>query len=210
MQKGSALLFVILAIVLVISLGLFFISQRPVKTDTPVSPQQALNKEEENIYRESNLGFEFKYPKNLIAKKDTEEEFDKRGNGDFRKNFKYYVTYPPAEMIGGVVVLDEASSYETNPLTIWVFDNSNNLTIEQWYKNYWYYPFVWGDYTLRRNNVAPIKDATVSGHLAKSGIISYREGNPKFVYVAKDRKMYLFKVIGESGEQILSTFKFLP
>lgn len=209
MQKGSVLLFVLLAIILIISLGLFFISQGLVKNDTPVSPQQVVNKEEENIYSNLNLGFEFKYPKNLTVKEDTEEEFNKRGNGDFRKNFKYYVTYPPAEVLGAVVILDETESFEMSPFTVWVFDNSNNLTIEQWYKNYWYYPFIWGDYTLRRNDVAPVDEATVSGQLAKSGIISYREGNPKFVYVAKDQKMYLFQVIGEKGEQILSTFKLL-
>lgn len=207
MQKGSTLLFVILAIVLIISLGLVFILQRPIKTATPESPQQVLNKEEENIYSEPNLGFEFKYTKDLIVKKDTEEEFNKRGNGDFRKNFSYYVTYQPADVLGAISVLDETQSYDTNPLTIWIFNNSNNLTIEQWYKNYWYYPFVWGDYTERRNNVAPINDATISGQLAKSGKVSYQPREPKFVYLSNNGKMYLFRIIGESGDKILDTFK---
>ena len=54
----------------------------------------------------------------------------------------------------------------------------NSLTIDKWYERYWYYPFVWGDYTARRNSVAPIKESTISGTLAKSGIVTYQPGEP--------------------------------
>lgn len=156
------------------------------------------------------LGFSFQYPEDLVVKEDSEEEFNKRGNGDFRKNFKGYVGYEVGKFLGAVVVLDKSNSYETNPFTIWVFNNDNNLTIDTWYKNYWYYPFVWGDFTqIGKVELAPKDEATISGYIGKSGVIDYQEGKPKFIYLSKDKKMYLFRIIGEIGDKVLSSFKFL-
>lgn len=161
------------------------------------------------IYKNEKLGFELQYSKDLIVTEDSEEEFNKRGNGDFRKNFAYYVEYEPGKFLGAVVVLDKSNSFDTNPLTIWVFNNESNLTIEQWHHDYWYYPFVWGDFSYTgKFDLAPKEEATVSGQTGKSGVIDYREGKPKFIYVAKEKKMYLFRVIDQTGDQILSTFKF--
>jgi len=127
----------------------------------------------------------------------------------FRKNFKGYVTYEPGKVLGIVAVLDKANSYDTNPFTLWVFDNPNDLSIDEWYKNYWYYPFVWGDFTYKgKFELAPNTEATISGQMARSGVIDYQPGKPKFVYLSKDKKMYLFRIIGEDGNKILSSFNF--
>lgn len=210
MQKGSVLPFILIIVVLVLAAGIatysssYFLKQTKPLTQVVTAPATPQLK----IYTNSSLGFEFQ-DVGLTVQQDSEEEFNQRGNGNFRKNFAYYVTYQPAEVLGIVAVLDEQKSYETNTLTIWVFDNPDNLTIEKWYEKYWYYPFVWGDYTSRRDNVAPVKEATISGILAKSGIVTYRAGEPKFVYLSKNGKMYLFRVIGEAGDKILESFKFL-
>lgn len=208
MQKGFAQPIVILVIVLVAVLGIiyFYLPKNNQSINIKVtSPIQQIKS-----YTNQNLGFEISYVKDLTAKEDTEEEFNKRGNGDFRKNFKGYVQYEPGKFLGGVVVLDKTNSYDTNPFTLWVFDNSKDLTIDVWYKNYWYYPFVWGDFTYTGKSVlAPHDEATVSGQMAKSGIIDYQPGKPKFVYLSKDKKMYLFRIIGDSGGQLLSNFRFL-
>lgn len=164
----------------------------------------------QKTYNNKQLDFQFAYSsKDFTVKEDSEEEFNKRGNGVFRKNFKGYVAYEPGRFLGAVVVLGKDGNYDTNPFNLWIFDNPNNLTIDEWYKNYWYYPFIWGDYTLRRNDVAPTDEATISGQIAKSGIIDYQPGKPKFVYISYGKKMYLFRIIGEPGDQILSTFKFI-
>ena len=210
MQKGSAQILLILAAVIIAVIAGIFFYQRP-KTDSPqittiLNPKKVDNS---STYTDQKLDFELQYPKQLILQKDTEEEFNNRGNGNFRKNFTSYVTYPPAEVLGAVVVLDETESFEMSPFTVWVFENPNNLTIEKWYLNFWYYPFVWGDYTGRRNNVAPINDATISGQIAKFGVVNYQPSQPKFIYLSKDKKMFLFRIMGERGDQILSTFKFL-
>lgn len=210
MQRGTVQIFLIALAAIVILTGVFYFYQTLNKDDLQISPQANSPTETINTHTDQDLGFKLSYPSEMILKTDTEEEFNKRGNGDFRKNFKGYVGYEPGKFLGAVLVLDETGSYETNPFTLWVFNNINSLTIEQWYKNFWYYPFVWGDYTYKgKFTLAPKEEATVSGHMAKTGVIDYAVSKPKFIYVSKDKKMYLFRIIGESGGEILSTFHFL-
>lgn len=209
MQKGFSAPFLLIIIFLLISSAagyLFFgkTKEIPLEIIPQITESDSLQ-----AYTDSALGFQFNYSKNLQVEEDSEEEFNQRVNGDFRKNFTYYVTYQPAKFLGAMNVLDNSKSYEKNPLTVWVFDNPNNLSIDKWYEKYWYYPFVWGDYTARRNSVAPTKDATISGQLAKSGIVTYQPGSPKFVYLSFREKMFLFRIIGLEGEKILDSFNFL-
>ena len=209
MQKGSAQLFLILiGLVVILGGGYYYFNSTKLQVLAP-SIVSINNKQE--TYTNQDLGFEFKYnSKDLNPNKDNEEELNRRGNGNFRKNFKGYVGYEPGKFTGAVVVLDKSGSYDQNPFTIWVFDNPDNLTIDQWYKNYWYYPFVWGDFTYTgKTLLAPHDEATISGQMAKSGVIDYQPGKPKFIYLAKDKKIYLFRIIGEIGDKLLATFKFL-
>ncbi len=208
-RQGSATLLLVLLGLLVILAGGYFYFTSSNHLQTPVSPAISSNNKQAT-YTNQALGFKFEYGRNLTAKEDTEELFNKRGNGEFRKYFKEYVRYEPGKFAGAVAVLDQQASYDTNPFTVWVFENPNNLSIDNWYKNYWYYPLNWGDFTYKgKVELAPKIEATVSGQLGKTGVIDYQPGKPKFVYVSKDGKMYLFRVIGEEGEKVLSTFKFL-
>ncbi|MDP3733074.1 MAG: hypothetical protein Q8Q91_00890, partial [Candidatus Daviesbacteria bacterium] len=206
MPKGFAAIPVLLVLALAVAgLVVYFNLPRSKNILVKPSPSEASLL----VYQNEKLGFEIKYEKALKAKEDSEEEFNQRGNGDFRKNFTGYVRYEPGKFLGAVVVL-EKEDFEVNPFTVWVFDNPKNLTIDDWHHDYWYYPFVWGDFTDTGKFVlAPQDVATVSGQQGKSGIIDYREGKPKFIYLPKDQKMYLFRVIGQQGDKILSTFKFL-
>lgn len=205
-RQGFAYLIPILIGMLILGIGFIYLNQSGVKnTASPITTVIS----RVNTYTNSQLGFEFQYAKDLTAKEDSEEQFDKRGNGNYRKNFKGYIWYEPGKVLGAAVVLDKNGSYDTNPFTIWVFDNPDNEDIENWYKNYWYYPFVWGDFTQRNQNVAPVNESTVSGQMAKSGIVDYREGKPKFVYISNYGKMYLLRIIGDEGDKILESFKFL-
>ncbi len=207
MQKGSALIPILLAGLLII-LGGFIFYSRGSDSKNPISPVALKNKI--SLYTSQQFLFKFEYGSDFFVKEDSEEEFNKRGNGDYRKNFKGYVGYEPGKFLGAVVVLDSTKSYDKTPLTVWVFDNSDNLTIEKWYAQYWFYPFVWGDFTYTgKVKLAPKDEATISGQMAKSGIVDYQPGKPKFIYLSKDKKMYLFRIIGQEGDQILSSFKFL-
>ena len=228
MQKGFAQPFLIVAGLLILVIGGVYFYQgtnksisksaTPVKENPIKLPKLSSPLEPEFKDYTSHLGFTFKYGKDLSVKEDTEGEFNKRGGGDFRKNFKGYVTFEPGKFLGAVVVLDKDQKYETNPLTLWVFDNPQDLSIDEWYKSYWYYPFVWGDFTYTgKFELAPKTESTISGQMAKSGVIDYQPGKPKFVYccetgtsvhLSKDKKMYLFRIIGENGDKILQSFKF--
>lgn len=210
MQKGSAqILLILAALIITVISGVYFYQGNNKNSNSLPTPKFTISQEPEfKDYSNQQLGFSFTYAKNFSVQEDSEEEFNKRGNGNFRKNFTSYVTYQPANVLGAVVVLDETGSFEINPFTVWVFDNPDELSIEKWHHDYWYYPFVWGDYTIRRNSVAPTQDATISGQIAKSGIVTYRPGEPKFVYAFYSSKMFLFKVVGEEGDKILESFKF--
>lgn len=205
MQKGFAqLLLILLALGLIIGGVYLFYSKNSLLKTSKISPTSSSEFKDYS----SPLGFQLQYPKDLIVKEDTEEEFNKRGNGNFRKNFKSYIEYEPGKFLGAVVVLDKPISYDTNPFTVWIFDNPNGLSVEDWYKNYWYYPFVWGDFSYQGKTVlAPKMEATISGQIGKSGIIDYQPGKPTFIYLPMDNKMYLFRIIGDSGNQILSSFR---
>lgn len=207
MQKGSAGFLVVIATLLILIIGGVYLYKTTPNTTLQSSKSASLKTQD---YSNQNLGFTFKYPAGLSVNEDSEEQFDKRGNGNFRKNFTGYVGYEPGKFLGAVVVLDKTNGYDTNPFTIWVFNNDNYLTIEQWYQQYWYYPFIWGDFTYTgKTTLAPKDEATVSGQMAKSGVIDYQPGKPKFIYISKDKKMYLFRIIGEIGDKILSSFKLL-
>ncbi len=211
MQKGSAALLLLAGVLIVGIIGFFVF--RAIKLPTPEfkSPVAAVAPVLQSpVYTNQSLGFEFEYPNELTVKEDSEEEFNKRGNGDYRKNFKGYVGYEPGRLIGAAVVLDKNSSFDNSPLVVWVFENPDNLSEEKWFDDYWYYPFIWGvfDYTSK-GHIVMDQEATISGQLAKYKIVSYQPGSPKFIYIAKDQKMYLFRITGEAGEKLLSTFKFL-
>lgn len=217
MQKGSAQLLLILAAGISIAGAIFYYqsTKANLRQDEKISPIKQPKAEESepsgnrSEYLKPDLGFKFKFPKNLKVLEDSEEEFNKRGNGNFRKNFKGYVGYEPGEFSGAVVVLDETKSYKANPFSLWVFNNQENISVEKWFDTYWYYPFLWGvfDYTSK-GHITPDTEATVSGQPVKYKIVAYQPGKPKFVYVSKDKKMYLFRVIGETGDKILSGFQF--
>ncbi|MDO8498480.1 MAG: hypothetical protein Q7S44_01720 [bacterium] len=208
-QKGAAHLLLILVTVILLAGGIYFYQTNNKKTVLQ-SPTTTLQQPKLNDYTNSELGFSFQYPQDLTVKADSEEEFNKRGKTDFKKNFQNYVGYAPPDFLGAIAVLDKTESYEINPFSVWVFDNPHNLSAEKWFDSYWYYPFLWGvfDWTSK-GHVALDTETTVSGLIGKSKIVSYQTGQPKYVYFSKDQKMYLLRVIGETGEKILPTFKFL-
>ncbi|MDO8577011.1 MAG: hypothetical protein Q7R82_01580 [Candidatus Daviesbacteria bacterium] len=213
MQKGSATLFLlVVGLVVVALIGIFYSGLiKPSASSTPALSQKTPTVVSKILtYSNPSLSFELQYSKDLSVKEDSEDQFNKRGNGDFRKNFKGYVGYEPGKVLGAIAVLDQSGSYDNNPLSVWVFDNPDGLTIDRWFENYWYYPFLWGvfDYTSK-SHISLDKEATVSGQPAKYKIVSYQPGSPKFMYVSKGDKMYLFRIIGEIGDKILSSFKFL-
>lgn len=209
MQKGFVQTVTIFLFVLISLVGIiyFYPSKKSNSNDVSNSDLPIIVNSKDYS---SPLGFNLKYSKNFLIKEDSEEEFNKRGNGNFRKNFEGYIRYEPGDFLGAVVVLDKEDNFDINPFTVWIFYNPSDLSIDDWYKKYWYYPFVWGDFTQRgKIELAPKDEATVSGQIGKSEVIDYQPGKPRFIYLSQNRKMYLFRIIGSEGDSILTSFQFL-
>lgn len=212
MQQGFVRILIPIAVLVILASSVYIYSKNENKTDDSPIKQNYPQRATDVKYRNDQLGFEFTVPaKDFLVGKDSEEDFNKRGNGDFRKNFSRYVGYEPAKVLGAVVILGKDQSFDEAPLTIWVFENSENLSAGAWYDKYWYYPFIWGDFDYSKERIKPQEIATISGQLGKYGIVTYRPSKPKFIYLPFMEKIFLFRVLTEDGvgDQILSTFKFL-
>ncbi|MBI2022629.1 hypothetical protein HYS97_02185 [Candidatus Daviesbacteria bacterium] len=219
MQKGFAHLFLIIAVLLIgglVTVGFYiFKNQQKLPTNQEIQktsqPSPLVESKKLPEFLDQNLGFKFAYPESFKVVKDSEEEFDKRGMGNYRKNFTNYIGYEPPKFIDALAVFHKSSNIDSAPFTLWVFENPDSLSHDSWYKKYWYYPFVWGDFTNRADAYAPLKDIKVDEHPGKYGIITYRPNNPRFIHVAFGDKMFLFKTInvpeGIEG-QILESFDF--
>ncbi|MBI2597410.1 hypothetical protein HYW41_04595 [Candidatus Daviesbacteria bacterium] len=225
MQKGFAqLLMISVVLTILASGGVYWIlrNKQPKNINQPdikktilpiqknVLSLKSVEKNKEQTYQNKQLGFQLTYPnEDLTVKEDSEEEYNKRGNGDFRKNFKGYVGYEPGKLLGAVVVLEKDQNFDKSPISVWVFDNPNGLTVESWFDKYWYYPFLWGVFDFEsKGHVALDKEATISGKIAKYKIVTYQPNTPKYLYISNNGKMYLFRIIDESGDKILESFKF--
>lgn len=188
--------------------------KQAVTATAETSPAPPLQK---NIHYSNDLGFEFDYPnEGFAAISDSEEEFSKRAKTEFRKNFTSYVGFAPPASILAVVVRklgeDPAKIFTLAPVSIWVFENPEGLEVDKWYEKYWYYPFIWGDFSQdSQKDEWPKNIAIISGQTAKYSVLSYPEGNPKFIFLSWKDKMFLFRTIGSNPEidVIMKSFRLL-
>ena len=220
MQKGFAPLVVLMVILVSILAGgavyfLFYSSKSSSventvdKVTTPVedSTSSAILKEDPNIYTDNEGNFSLTTDPRLEAVEETEDQFEKRVNGNMRKNFTSYIQYAPAQFVNAFYLLGEDKNYDQAPLSVWVFENPAGLDPQGFYKKYWYYPFVWGDFTSAKNKIAPETEEIIDGKIGYSGVVNYRPANPKFIYLQYKEKMYLFRLVGDTD--ILKGFKFI-
>lgn len=168
---------------------------------------------ESKLTNDDLLGLSFELPTGHKVIKETEEEYSKRANGQIRKNFNYYVLYNPAEFVEAFYVLPDS---ENNPdkaiLAVWVFENPEDLDPGKFYGRYWYYPFVWGDFTARKNEIAPGDIELIDAKEGRFGVVDYREGKPKFIYLPLGGKGLMLQIQYPDGnstaKEILKSFKF--
>lgn len=219
MQKGFAnfLLMVILVSAILSVLGVYWISSKnqpsvPIQDKKMLSP--ASNKLQNTAYKNSEMGLEFSLPPGYSAKEESEKEYFKRVYGDTRKNFTYYVQYPPPEFVNSFYVLKNGEgNWDKANLIISIFKNPENLDAAKFYKDYWYYPFVWGDFSAEKNKIAPVNVELIAGREGKSGVVDYRESKPKFIYLPRGDRGLMLQIQlpsenNETGKKILDSFKF--
>lgn len=220
-QKGSVLPIILFVLILAVLGGfLWFKSQNTSgqKPKTQTIFQIPKTTPAVKTYQDNQLNFQFEYPPTgFEVAGDNEENYFKITQTDHRKNFTGYVGYKPPVFVKGLMLIEPGENikpdYGTVPFSLWVFDNPDKLSIDSWFDKYWYYPFVWGifDYASK-NPLKPVSEATISGQLAKSAVVSYQPGKPEFIYIANGDKMFMLRVLGEGKDQvvgyILQTFKF--
>lgn len=216
MQRGSVLPLVLIS-VLAISLAgvLYFLKPWGSNSSKPslpiVKPSPSPYKQE---ITDDLLGLKFEIPQKFSLKKETEEEYFKRAFGNTRKNFSSYVLYPPAKFTEAFYIVPVSENNLDNALlTVWVFQNPDNLDANAFYAKYWYYPFVWGDFTGRKNQIAPESVELIVGKEGSYGVVDYREGKPKFIYLPLRDKSLMLQIHLKSegnliGQEILQSFRF--
>lgn len=212
---------IIFLAVLVLTVGGSYLYILPkFKTTPPVQETPLLkvtttatNDSSLSVYNDQQLGFEFKYQKqDITIQNDTEEEYSKRGLGDFRKNFTGYVGYEPPKLIKAVAALGKDSSFDLSPFTVWVFENPKALNDAAWYDKYWYYPFMWGIFAREHKYMSSVlRQATISGQQIEYRLLGYQDGAPQYLYFPHKGNMILVRVLTDknNGEQILTTFKLI-
>lgn len=218
MQRGSVLLLLLMIILIVVIgvVGVFyyqFISKSPVAQPnfSNVTPSQTPGKRE--VFDEL-LGLKFNLPKTFSLKKEIEEEYFKRAFGNIRKNFSTYVLYPPAEFAEAFYIVPARENNLDNAiLTVWTFKNPDNLDAKMFYDRYWYYPFVWGDFTSAKNKIAPESVELINVKEGSYGVVDYRDGKPRFIYLPlRDKELMLQIQLptegNETGKEILKSFIF--
>lgn len=173
---------------------------------SPTKPAAAESVPQAHHYQ--NAGIQFDYPADYQVVEDSEEKFSEREIANYRRNFEGYIGYEPAEVLSAFAVLPQGSQlgsqFETIPLWVWVFANPDKLTPEKFYNKYWYYPFIWGDFTTRsKAEVAPKEGGA---------IITSQPGAPKFQLFPQGDKMVMVRSVteGQGAEvstKILSSFR---
>lgn len=203
-QKGSVLLPVLLLALLVfLIIAGFYYFKNISKPITEVVTVPSLTTAAENKYQDNYLSFS--YPDGFEVVEESEEDYFKRTNTNYRKNFTYYVTYSPPLFVKSIIVKEKnkplGSQFSDEPLTIWIFENEQDLSVDKWYANYWYYPFVWGQFnSADKDKIAPEKIATISGITGKFNTVSYQPAKPKFMLISKNNKMFLLRATGSEKE----------
>lgn len=221
MQRGSVLpLLLIFGLVIAIGIGVFFIQFSRTNTSSEASILLQSSKimpspspKNQAVFDEFT-GLKFEISEGFSVKRETEEEYFTRALGNSRKNFTGYVLYPPAEFTEAFYIISDAEkNLDKAVIAVWVFQNSEALTPKAFYDKYWYYPFVWGDFTGRKVEIAPETAEVVGGKEGLSGIVSYREGKPKYIYLPLIDKKLMMQIqlptVGNAiGQGILRSFKF--
>ena len=220
MQKGFAQ--TLLLLIVLLSLGGFALYWFFLRSSTPpVIPEKTAfplpdseNLPQNTIFKNDEIGLEISLPPGFSIKQETEKDYFKRANGDTRKNFTYYVQYPPPEFVNSFYVMEAG---ENNPdkakLSILVFKNPENMEPQKFYQEYWYYPFIWGEFSLsEKNKFAPQAIELIDGRESGTAVADFRETKPKFIYLPYKQKNLMLQIQmptenNQTGNQILKSLK---
>lgn len=220
MQRGFVLpILLIVVLLLSLGVGVYFLQNSRTNTKSEASsptvnkplPSVSFHNQTINI---EDAALSFQLPPGFNFIKETEDEYFKRANGDIRQNFHYYIEYDPVGFSDSFYIVQRGETdLDKAILAAVIYENPGNLDPMQFYEKYWYYPFVWGDFTSRRNEISPETSEIIGGKTGGSGIVTYREGSPKFIYLPLPEKNLMLQIHlptenNPTGQDILKSFTF--
>lgn len=159
-------------------------------------------------YKNDKYGFEFQYPeKNYTVEGYSLEQYDKASHvSSHRTNFEKMLGYPAPQ---DNFALSLVSKDNQELIRIWVFNNIENLSIDDWYKKYMYFPESYGSGSVDFYKDFWPNKAIKIGNLNGLYNMATTRG-PYAAYVKVKGSMFLVEMFSDpsSFDQILSTFKF--
>jgi hypothetical protein len=225
-QKGFAHLILLIVIILLVG-GYFLykntsyhvtekvneisVSVSPTKVPTPtiavLSPIPVSDQSKSwNLYTDTY--FTVKYPNTLQAKKYSKEQYSKDNNvPDIGEGFMYNMKTDPPTILS-------AARLTSNKMLvgIWVFENNDGLTVDDWFTKYTYYPEKFG-------HTSPV-DPDSPNKSQMLGEYSWRKGESddlftprSFLLNEKGKMIFIEFLLLDSNvsddmlNQIVSTFK---
>ena len=218
MQKGVAPILIVFLIA-ILAVGGYFVYQnktKPVPQNQPVTSQSTPTPASDETanwktYKDSETGFSFKYPGETNVEIDNELKLSNRSKINVSQGFTELLGYAPPKIINAARVIDKNKVGSANDLVfdIWIFENPDNIDINNWYRRYMYYPFTWGkSIESEADKEKPDKSIYIDNQKGQYEILQQR-GPVRYSYVNLKNKMFLFRLLeNQDGDRILSTFKF--
>ena len=166
-------------------------------------------------YENDQGGLTFRYPpdyKVFTNDEVTVKQTDR--NLYYQDEFAAVLGYRPPQVVVEVYVSHNSvqPSVHHNPtFHIWVLENSAQLSIDDWYQKYQYYPAVWGQ--LSDTKMAadiPSSQVEIGSHVASfSASNDYRR--EQYGYLLQGSRIFLFQVDMQENvsSEILSTFQVI-
>jgi len=237
-RKQSIFLIILLSVLLIVSISIaaFFAyqtqklvkelttlkEQEKVAIDTSKFVVEPVATENSNIYsttswkvyKNSENNFLFKYdPSKYEPVKTNEQKLateNNAGEPSMVDIFKSYKNYLPPKFIGAIKLMPKDKVEANSHFSVWIFDNSNNISISEWYEKYNYYPYIFGGLTREDALAESPKNETVVGTMKAYWGIPSGMYLVKQTYIQYKSRVYLISSDMDNSEhnQILSTFEF--
>ena len=185
-----------------------------------INEQEYLNETKQwQRFIDSRNGFTLKYPPDsYTVESDNEEQYSKQDNTDIKKNFSDLMGYSSPKVLTVYTVRTKFNlpPYHTKRavVSVWVFANNDNLSLQTWYERYSYYPLAYGKVAKGYKDPWTSEDIMLNGFEGRGD--PYAEGTmfkSGFLLFSRDEKVILImaeelNTTDSPGRKIVSTFKF--
>ncbi|MBN1263019.1 MAG: hypothetical protein JW991_01555 [Candidatus Pacebacteria bacterium] len=159
-------------------------------------------------YKNNSCSFSFRYPEDKYqVAPDDEIIYGREGNLDssIKVHFINLMGYEPPKFLYGIKLVDKN---KRTHMRIWLFDNSNMISIDSWYSQYGFYPDNFGpSIGTRPEQEQPTQDFPIKNAIGRQVTLPEMNGEGHYVYILKGDRMY-FVYLGETsieGSRILES-----